>query len=82
MVQQQWQQHSLRFTPPRPPPPPTPLTDTRRYRLGNAFHELKLDFHAAACYRRCLALNRNDVRYWNDLGSAYTAPSIVPAIWY
>ena len=41
-----------------------------RYRLGNAFHELSLDLHAAACYRRCLALNRNDLRYWNDLGSA------------
>jgi hypothetical protein len=38
--------------------------------LGNAFHELKLDFHAAACYRRCIALNRKDLRFWNDLGSA------------
>lgn len=41
-----------------------------RYRLGNAFHELRLDYHAAACYRRCLALNQNDLRFWNDLGSA------------
>ncbi len=43
----------------------------RRYRLGNAFHELKLDFHAAACYRRAIQLNPSDLRSWNDLGSAY-----------
>ena len=42
-----------------------------RYRLGNAFHELKLDFHAAACYRRAIQLYPNDLRAWNDLGSAY-----------
>ncbi len=52
------------------PPLPPSLPPSLRYRLGNAFHELKLDFHAAACYRRCLALNRNDLRFWNDLGSA------------
>ena len=50
--------------------PPPSLTRACRYRLGNAFHELKLDFHAAACYRRCIALNRKDLRFWNDLGSA------------
>jgi hypothetical protein len=62
------------ISPNAPARSPPCVTQLARYRLGNAFHELKLDYHAAACYRRCLALNRNDLRYWNDLGSAYISP--------